>query len=245
MNPLHKRALIPRLVILLAVCAVLIYLLLIALVCWREAHVAPASHQQDAIIVLGAQVRPDGSPSNQLRWRVDAAAEAYRIHPSPVVVCGAQGKDEPDTEAAVMKQILLTSGVPEDDILLDSTSFNTRQNLAHAYELLKDLKEAGYDMYLLTNASLRHHVYWPKCDAAEFFPEDHIFLSADWKLLKPSLEYFETAVKHFGLNREECLFIDDAPANAEAAIFCGIDAIVFNGSHEELREKLRTRGIQI
>ena len=135
---MHKRALIPRLVILLAVCAVLIYLLLIALVCWREAHVAPASHQQDAIIVLGAQVRPDGSPSNQLRWRVDAAAEAYRIHPSPVVVCGAQGKDEPDTEAAVMKQILLTSGVPEDDILLDSTSFNTRQNLAHAYELLKD-----------------------------------------------------------------------------------------------------------
>ncbi len=114
-----------------------------------------------------------------------------------------------------------------------------------AYELLKDLKEAGYEMYLLTNASLRHHVYWPKCDAAEFFPEDHIFLSADWKLLKPSVEYFETAVKHFGLNREECLFIDDAPANAEAAIFCGIDAIVFNGSHEELREKLRTRGIQI
>ena len=135
---MHKRSLIPRLVILLAVCAVLIYLLLIALVCWRDAHVAPASHQQDAIIVLGAQVRPDGSPSNQLRWRVDAAAEAYRIHPSPVVVCGAQGKDEPDTEAAVMKQILLTSGVPEDDILLDSTSFNTRQNLAHAYELLKD-----------------------------------------------------------------------------------------------------------
>lgn len=110
-------------------------------ICIREGSVpkaVPEEDSYDAIIVLGAQVKPDGSPSVQLGWRLDAAYEAYQKKQVPVVVCGAQGKDEPVTEAAAMKAYLADKGIPEKDILCDPASFNTRQNLKNAAALLKE-----------------------------------------------------------------------------------------------------------
>ena len=98
----------------------------------------PAAVDYDAIIVLGAQVRPDGTPSVQLGWRLDAAYDAYEKKQVPVVVCGAQGKDEPMTEAAAMKRYLCEKGIPEQDVLTDPESFNTRQNLENAASLLME-----------------------------------------------------------------------------------------------------------
>lgn len=103
--------------------------------------IIPEADSYDAIIVLGAQVQPDGTPSIQLGWRLDAAAEAYRKHPVPVVVCGAQGKDEPMSEAEAMAIYLYAQGVPEEDILKDPESFNTRQNLRNAAKLLETRPE--------------------------------------------------------------------------------------------------------
>ena len=131
-----------RIVIRLAVLAAIVFAGVVGYVCIREGSVAkavPEADQYDAIIVLGAQIKPDGSPSVQLSWRLDAAAEAYRQKPVPVVVCGAQGKDEPMTEAEGMKKYLTESGIPEQDILQDPDSFNTRQNLKNAASLLSSL----------------------------------------------------------------------------------------------------------
>ena len=126
----------------LVILGVILYAGLVGYICIRERSVlkeVPAAENYDAIIVLGAQVRPDGSPSVQLGWRLDAAEEAYRQKAVPVVVCGAQGKDEPMTEAEAMKQYLVGKGVPETDILTDPESFNTNQNLRNAAELLKNV----------------------------------------------------------------------------------------------------------
>ena len=126
-----------RFFLILFAAALLIYLGLIGMVCWKEAHVEAPRNNYDAIIVLGAQVKPDGEPSLQLQWRLDAAAEAYRSHPAVIVVCGAKGSDEPDAEAHVMQHILMEKGIPAEDVLMDDTSFNTRQNLLHASALLE------------------------------------------------------------------------------------------------------------
>ena len=118
---------------LLAFAGVLIYL-------WAAESRVPMSVSEteayDAVIVLGAQVKADGTPSVQLQWRLDAAAEAWKAHPVPIVVCGAQGSDEPAPEATVMKQILAEAGIPEDFILTDPDSKNTRENLENARRLL-------------------------------------------------------------------------------------------------------------
>ena len=98
--------------------------------------VAVGDETYDAIIVLGAQVKQTGEPSVQLEWRLNAAADAYRNRPVPVVVCGAQGKDEPEPEAYTMKRYLAAQGIPEEDILVDPDSFNTKQNIRNAGKLL-------------------------------------------------------------------------------------------------------------
>ena len=92
----------------------------------------------DAIVVLGAQVLPSGEPNTQLQWRLDAALRAWEKKQTPIVTTGAQGKDEPLPEAEAMKTYLMTHGIPEDMILTDPDSFNTRENLRNAARLLEN-----------------------------------------------------------------------------------------------------------
>lgn len=113
------------------------FLGVVAMVCWRETHV-PAASGYDAIVVLGAQVKPDGTPSVQLQWRLDAAYKAWEKSPCPIVTCGAQGGDEPAPEGVVMKDYLIGLGVPPEQVLVDDASFNTRQNIRQAAALLED-----------------------------------------------------------------------------------------------------------
>ena len=137
-----KKHTIRKLIIGLIVLLVVLYAGVVAMVCIREGSVlktVPAADEYDAIVVLGAQVKPDGSPSVQLGWRLDAAWEAWEQKHVPVVVCGAQGKDEPMPEAEAMSLYLENKGVPAADILKDPDSFNTNQNLQNAAKLLQDL----------------------------------------------------------------------------------------------------------
>ena len=114
------------------------------MICVEEGKVPKtltANANYDAIIVLGAQVKPDRTLSVQLTWRMDAAVEAYEKKNVPIVVCGAQGPDEPCTEAEAMRDYLLKKGIPKDDILTDPRSFNTNENLENAQELLKGYQD--------------------------------------------------------------------------------------------------------
>ena len=128
-----------RVFLFLLLLALVVFLAIFCSVLWKQAHVPKPDNDFDAIIVLGAQVKPNGEPSLQLQWRLDAAFDAYQGHPCPIVVCGAKGSDEPDAEAHVMAAILRDKGIPEADILQDDSSFNTRQNLRNASQLLETL----------------------------------------------------------------------------------------------------------
>lgn len=140
MTPTTKRRIMPklfRLLILLIFLAVAAYGALIAMVCYKEVNV-PEPENYDAIIVLGAQVLPDGRPNVQLEWRLEAALKAWQDHPCLIVACGAQGVDEPRPEADVMRDWLIEKGVPEDQVFAENTSFNTRENIENAMALLAD-----------------------------------------------------------------------------------------------------------
>lgn len=111
--------------------------------------------------------------------------------------------------------------------------------------LAEELFRAGYGLYLLTNAGPRHREYWPAFPVSRYFPEDRVFRSADYRLLKPDPAFYETALERFGLDRRECLFIDDNNTNAESAIRLGLDTVVFHGDAERLRTDLRGRGLAV
>lgn len=113
------------------------FILLFAYQFIREKTLQPAKKADTIpIVVLGAQVKPDGTPSVQLALRLDTAWEAYKQMPRTIVVTGAQGKDEPKTEASVMRDYLIQKGVAKEHILMDDKSFNTRENILNALNLL-------------------------------------------------------------------------------------------------------------
>lgn len=91
----------------------------------------------DCIIVLGAHVWMDGRMSNALTYRCEAALDAWRAGLAPsIIVCGAQGRDEPTTEAEAMREWLLAQGVPEDRVIPEPDSRNTVENLVNARALM-------------------------------------------------------------------------------------------------------------
>lgn len=110
-------------------------------------------------------------------------------------------------------------------------------------ELLKELKQAGYGIYLLSNASVRQHVYWSKIPGWQFF--DGKVISADEHVMKPHPDYYRIALERLHLKPEECYFIDDVPGNIEGALYCGIPGTVFHKDVALLRRQLRSVGVNV
>ena len=110
-------------------------------------------------------------------------------------------------------------------------------------ELVEELKQNGYSIYLLSNASIRQHAYWPKIPGWQYF--DGKVISADEKVMKPHPDYYRIALERFNLNPEECFFIDDVPANIEGALYCGIPGSVFHKDVALLRSQLRKAGVDV
>lgn len=134
-RPIGRIRRVLTLLLILVMAGIIAYLGIIGMLVWKVNHV-PKTDGYDAIVVLGAQVKEDGSLSLQLKWRLDAAFDAWEKQNVPIVTCGAQGSNEPAPEAYVMRDYLVSRGVPEASILTDAASFNTRQNIRHASELL-------------------------------------------------------------------------------------------------------------
>jgi len=111
------------------------------------------------------------------------------------------------------------------------------------YELIEELKNRGYGIYLLSNASFRQHEYWPRIEASRFF--DGTLISADEGVIKPQPEIYNLILERFGLKAEECFFIDDVPANIEGALRCGMFGAVFYDDVEYLRGNLRAAGVNV
>ena len=95
------------------------------------------------MIILGCKLE-DWGPSWMLQDRLDKALDYLQDHPDiTVVVSGGQGDNEPDTEAQGMADYLAEHGVSRENIILETMSHNTWQNLSYSAE---HLEEAGYDI---------------------------------------------------------------------------------------------------
>ena len=133
-NPTVRRLLMG--IGLLALLGVVCVIAMMGFVYYMETHLPPIG-DSDAIIVLGAQVKEDGTPSVALERRLTAALESYQADRQLVIVCGAQGSNEPRAEGDVMRDWLLARGVPEGDVVAETASFNTRENLTYAKAIME------------------------------------------------------------------------------------------------------------
>lgn len=115
----------------------------------RAAKHRPAP-DKDYVLILGCQIRDDGSLTPLLRGRVDRAlgfaldqkASAGKM---PVLIpCGGKGDDEIMSEAQAMKRYLMEQGVPEEEILTEDRSVNTMENIRNAMAMMRPGTKAAY-----------------------------------------------------------------------------------------------------
>lgn len=106
---------------------------------------------------------------------------------------------------------------------------------------LRQLKERGYRLFLLSNTNTMH---WEYCRDHFFTAEgatadnyfERIFLSYEMHLAKPDTAIFEEALRQAGINATETLFIDDSEANCLAAERVGVAALHETSGHRWLYE---------
>lgn len=135
--------------LILVVIGIVLWVGLMLFVAWQEAHVPELDHY-DALVVLGAQVKENGAMSLQLQMRVDAAYEAWKKQPCLIVCCGGQGSNEPAPEGKVMRDYLLAKGVPADQVVADTESTTTLQNLQFARRILEE-RHASLQVCVVTS----------------------------------------------------------------------------------------------
>ena len=105
--------------------------------------------EYDCILVLGAGVRADGTPSDMLRDRVTVAVELYEATGAPLLMSGDHTGNY--NEVGVMKALAVEMGVPSEDIFLDHEGFSTYESLYRAKKVF------GADKILLVTQEYHLH----------------------------------------------------------------------------------------
>lgn len=91
----------------------------------------------DCILVFGAGVKPDGTPSNMLKDRLDKAVELYNDGIcDKIIMSGDHGTREYD-EVNVMKQYAVDSGIPSENIFMDHAGFSTYESLYRTIKIFE------------------------------------------------------------------------------------------------------------
>ena len=107
-------------------------------------------------------------------------------------------------------------------------------------ELINDIRKTDKKLYLLSNISKGFartyaDVPWLEELLGKF---DGLVLSGTLGMVKPDREIFEHLLNKYGLNADECLFIDDSPKNIAGAENAGIKGYLFDGDAHKLRRYL-------
>ncbi|HMH15284.1 MAG TPA: YdcF family protein [Edaphobacter sp.] len=132
----------------------------------------------DAIAVFGA-AEYSGRPSPVLHLRLDHAVELYRRQVAPIIITlgGGRDADSGNTEGAVGRDYLLANGVPFGNIIAETRSIDTEQQVhrlaaiarennfrhivvvsdaTHLFRIRELCRDSGLDVYTSPRATIGH-----------------------------------------------------------------------------------------
>lgn len=142
-----------------------------------------------------------------------------------------QDKGRPFVEGVA----ILSQKFPHYAPLIQAYHENWIDSIGAAYsgtiEILKQLKQAGYPIYGLSNWSAETFPFArEKYDFFDLF--DDFVISGDVGHVKPDPEIFQIMLEKIGKPARGCLFIDDALANIDQAKKMGFATIHFQSSEQ-------------
>ncbi len=123
----------------------LIFIVLIAACAWfcwlfvqiRHAASIDQAGPADAIAVFGA-AEYNGRPSPVLNSRLEHALDLYQRGLAPVIITLGGGIDPQQSEGGVGRDFLLSHGVPDDHIIAETTSSDTKESVARLAAIARE-----------------------------------------------------------------------------------------------------------
>lgn len=100
-------------------------------------------------------------------------------------------------------------------------------SISEGVDALKTCKAHGVKLYALTNFADEEFAI--ACEKFDFFSLfDDFVVSGRLHMVKPGHQIYEHLINHFNLDPARTLFIDDSPANIEAALEFGWQGLCYN-----------------
>lgn len=176
------------------------------------------------------------------RWRPAAVlAQVLPVHASDPARAQAlarvffQGADSPwgqfDRGLLSLPELLTAqaahTGLTADEVLAVVEAVPAElQPLPETVAWIRQLQAAGHPLFYLSNMPAPYADHLEAVQPVMRRFQGGIF-SARVELGKPDPAIFALALRRFGLTADEAVFIDDHPANVEAAQSCGLAAVQF------------------
>jgi putative hydrolase of the HAD superfamily len=129
-------------------------------------------------------------------------------------------------------QSLIKFGVSRNDyveinhLYLENMGIQTKL-FPGTIELLYNLKNKGYKLYIITNGFREvQHAKLKNCNLVDYF--DRIFISEEIKTTKPNRQIFEHALKSSNASKKKSIMIGDSwETDIEGAMNFGMDQVMF------------------
>lgn len=118
------------------------------------------ANNYDCILILGAGVKADGSPTAMLRDRLIAGYEAYTHLVTVPILLSGDSENNDYTETVTMKNVLLEKGVEKSKIISDGYGLSTYESIWRAKNVY------GYNKILIV--SQKYHLHRAIYIAHEF-----------------------------------------------------------------------------
>lgn len=123
------------LVLILVVCAVLLYMVLASLVFLKSKE--NNQTKSDVIVVLGARIYLNGEHNPCLISRVNHAINLYKNnYAERILFSGGDDLEDGVNESIEMKKIAIESGIDETKIFTEGNSTSTYENLLFSKEII-------------------------------------------------------------------------------------------------------------
>lgn len=105
----------------------------------------------EAIVVLGAGLRADGTPSDMLSDRLNVAITLYESGAAKYIVLSGDCSGEEYDEVSAMFDYCIKHGIPESAIVRDNSGYSTYESVYNVIELL------GYKNIIIVTQ--KYHLY--------------------------------------------------------------------------------------
>ena len=89
------------------------------------------------ILILGAGLKPDGTPNLMLADRLDQGIALYKRGAAPKILLSGDNGQERYDEVNAMKEYCLDQGVPMEDIFMDHAGFSTYESIHRASSIFQ------------------------------------------------------------------------------------------------------------